>query len=79
VSRYDPDPAEMAVRYVAEGWCSIGASGLVCSWLRQPADRDGGEWDEAAPRVNRTPTPPLGQPLGWGRNAHDAEAVIVPR
>jgi Superinfection immunity protein len=26
-SRYDPDPAEMAVRYVAEGWCSIGASG----------------------------------------------------
>jgi hypothetical protein len=35
----------------------------------------GGERDEAAPRVKYSPDAAPRQPLGWGRNAHDAECA----
>jgi hypothetical protein len=54
-----PIPLRWPLGRVPRRRYQIGASGLVCSRCGGPADRYVGERDEAAPRVDRPPTPPL--------------------
>jgi hypothetical protein len=69
----EPDPAEMAARYGAEKTVIDWRGRLVSSQCRSHTGRDVGERDGTTPRVARAPDATPRQPLGWGRNAHDAE------
>ena len=75
----EPDPAEMAARYGAGTTVLDWRERLICSCCASRQVEYSGERDEAAPRVDGTPTPPLVNRSAGVVTPMTPNAVIVAR